>query len=291
MPREISGKTGVCALIGDPIEHTMSPVMHNAAFEELGLDYIYVPLLVRPEGLAEAVRGLRALHVRGFNVTIPHKVKVIPRLDGLDPMAERIGAVNTVVNNGGELRGYNTDAAGFLAALEEQGFVPGGKKVALIGAGGAARAIAHILAQKDARLTILNRRQELDWAHEIAGLIEDSFKKKADVLELNNDNLKAVLDGAALVVNATSLGMTPHTDATPVPAALLNDAQLVFDIVYNPVETRLLREAAAAGARTIGGVDMLAWQGALAFKMWTGRDAPVDLMRREALRMLKGHEK
>jgi shikimate dehydrogenase len=291
MPKEITGKTGVCALIGDPIEHTMSPVMHNAAFKKLGLDYVYVPLLVRPEGLADAVSGLRALHVRGFNVTIPHKVKIIPRLDGLDPMAEHIGAVNTVVNNGGELRGYNTDAAGFLAALEEQGFVPRDEKVALIGAGGAARAIAHGLAQQEAQLTILNRRQELDWAYEIAGLIEDSFKQKVTVLELGKANLKKALDGASLVVNATSLGMTPDTDATPVPAELLSDTQLVFDIVYNPVETRLLREAAAAGARTIGGVDMLAWQGALAFKMWTGRDAPVDLMRREALRMLKGNEK
>ncbi len=159
MNRAISGKTQVCALIGDPVEHTMSPAMHNAAYAELRLDYVYIPLLVRPEGLGNAVRGLRALNVRGFNVTIPHKVKIIPRLDSLDPMAERIGAVNTVVNNGGELTGYNTDAAGFLAALQERGFAPGGKQVALIGAGGAARAIAHVLAEQGADIVILNRRE------------------------------------------------------------------------------------------------------------------------------------
>ncbi len=290
MNKEISGKTQVCALIGDPVEHTMSPAMHNAACAELGLDYAYIPLLVRPECLSDAVCGLRALNVRGFNVTIPHKVKIVPHLDGLDPMAERIGAVNTVVNNGGELTGYNTDAAGFLAALRERGCVPRGQRVALVGAGGAARAIAHVLAENGAEITILNRRKEMDWAHEIAGLVADNFKKKVEVLELNETNLKKALHGAALVVNATSLGMTPHADATPVPAALLNADQTVFDIVYNPVETRLLREAAAAGAVTVNGVDMLAWQGALAFRMWTGRDAPVDLMRREAMRMLKDNE-
>jgi len=269
MNKEISGKTQVCALIGDPVEHTMSPAMHNAACAELGLDYAYIPLLVRPECLSDAVCGLRALNVRGFNVTIPHKVKIVPHLDGLDPMAERIGAVNTVVNNGGELTGYNTDAAGFLAALRERGCVPRGQRVALVGAGGAARAIAHVLAENGAEITILNRRKEMDWAHEIAGLVADNFKKKVEVLELNETNLKKALHGAALVVNAD---------------------QTVFDIVYNPVETRLLREAAAAGAVTVNGVDMLAWQGALAFRMWTGRDAPVDLMRREAMRMLKDNE-
>jgi len=139
--RLISGKTKICGIIGDPVEHTMSPVMHNAAFEKLGLDYLYVPFRVRKEELSKAVAGIRALNIRGFNVTLPHKVAIIPLLDGLDPLAEKIGAVNTVVNNDGDLRGYNTDASGFLQALLERGIEPRGKNAIVLGAGGASRAI------------------------------------------------------------------------------------------------------------------------------------------------------
>ena len=164
----ISGKTKICGLIGDPVEHTMSPVMHNAAFEKLGLDYAYLPFRVKPEELPQAVSGLKALNATGFNVTIPHKVAVIPLLDELDPLAEKIGAVNTVVNDNGVLKGYNTDASGFLQALLERRVEPAGKNIVLLGAGGAARAIAYILAERNVHLTILNRREELDWAEAIA---------------------------------------------------------------------------------------------------------------------------
>ena len=283
--QNISGKTKVCALIGDPVEHTVSPAMHNAAFQKMGLDYLYVPFRVRPEELPRAVAGLKALNVAGFNVTIPHKVAVLPLLDGLDPLAEKIGAVNTVVNNDGELRGYNTDAEGFLRALLEHGIKPQGRNVVVLGAGGAARAIAYILAEKGARLTILNRRQELDWAESIAQLILDELHQEVKVFELGD--IANVLPGASLLVNATSVGMSPADNASPVPAGLLDKVPAVFDIVYNPLETKLLKEAAAAGAQTIGGVDMLAWQGALAFEMWAGRKAPIDLMREEAIKMLE----
>jgi shikimate dehydrogenase len=290
MAKEISGKTRICALIGDPVEHTMSPVMHNAAFQKLGLDYIYIPFRVRPEQLAQAVDGLRALNVTGFNVTIPHKVSIIPRLDGLDPLAEKVGAVNTVVNNDGELRGYNTDAAGFLRALLERGVEPGGKKAVILGAGGAARAISYTLAEGGAELTILNRRLELDWAEDIAGIIEEDLGREVKVLELRDKYLAEALGGADLLVNATSVGMSPHGEESPVPAPLLTRSLVVFDIVYNPVKTRLLEAAEAAGARTIGGIDMLAWQGALAFEKWTGQTAPLDLMRREAIKILEARE-
>src|SRR4030042_289622 len=153
----VSGKTVICGVIGDPIEHTMSPVMHNAAFRELGLDYVYVPFRVRREQLDRAIEGMRALNIRGLNVTIPHKVAVIPLLDELDPLAEKIGAVNTITNDDGILTGSTTDATGFLQALLEEGIQPEGENIAILGAGGAAKGIAFILAERGANLTILNR--------------------------------------------------------------------------------------------------------------------------------------
>jgi shikimate dehydrogenase len=290
MASVITGKTRICGVIGDPVEHTMSPVMHNAAFKKLGLDYIYIPFRVRNEELAEAVDGIRALNIRGFNVTIPHKVTIMPMLDGLDPLAEKVGAVNTVVNNDGNLRGYNTDATGFLQALLERGVEPGGKNTVVLGAGGAARAITYILADRVANLTILNRQLELDWAEDLAERIAEDFGKEVRVLELGFENLAIALERADMLVNATSVGMSPNSQETPVPAQLLKPELVVFDIVYNPIRTTLLKEAKAAGANTIGGVDMLAWQGALAFEKWTEQPAPLDLMRKEAIKVLEKDE-
>ena len=285
----ISGKTRVCGVIGDPIEHTMSPVMHNAAFKELGLDYLYVPLRVRKEELGKAVESMRALNIRGLNVTLPHKVAIIPFLDELDPLSRKIGAVNTIVNDDGVLTGYNTDATGFLQALLERGVEPKEKKVVILGAGGASRAISFILAERDAHLVILNRRLELDWAEELAQRISQVFAKEVKALELNEKNLAMVLEEADILINSTSVGMSPDVDKTPVPARLLKPGLIVVDIVYNPIQTRLLKEAEAAGTQTIGGLDMLAWQGAIAFEKWTGRKAPLDLMKKEAIKAL-GHE-
>jgi shikimate dehydrogenase len=285
----ISGKTRVCGVIGDPIEHTMSPVMHNAAFKELGLDYLYVPLRVKREELGKAVESVRALNIRGLNVTLPHKVAIISFLDELDPLARKIGAVNTIVNDDGVLTGYNTDATGFLQALLEGEVKPEGKKVIILGAGGASRAISFILAERGAHLVILNRLLELDWAEELAQRVSKVFAKEVKALELNEKNLEMVLEGADILINATSVGMSPDVDETPVPARLLKPGLIVFDIVYNPIKTRLLKEAETAGAQTIGGLDMLAWQGAIAFEKWTGRKAPLDLMKKEAIKAL-GHE-
>lgn len=286
----ISGKTRICALIGDPVEHTMSPVMHNTAFEKLGLDMAYLAFRVTRENLAFAVNGLRALDVRGFNVTIPHKVNVIPLLDGVDPLAEKIGAVNTVVNEGGRFIGSNTDAAGFLRALTEKGIEPKGKNIVIIGAGGASRAISYILAGQGTSLTIVNRLEELDWAENIAASIKRDLGSEAEVYELTDKNLKMVLPVAEVLVNATSLGMSPHRGRSPVPARLLHPGLTVFDVVYNPLKTRLLQEAEAAGAQTISGLEMLVWQGALAFEKWTGQAAPFEVMRDEVLEMLERHE-
>ncbi|MDO8715705.1 MAG: shikimate dehydrogenase [Dehalococcoidales bacterium] len=283
----ISGKTKVCGLIGDPVEHSMSPVMHNAAFRELGLDYVYLPFRVKKEEVGKAIDGIRVLNFRGLNVTIPHKVAVMPLLDVIDPLAEKIGAVNTIVNNEGKLTGYNTDAGGFLRALLAKGIEPDGKSVAVIGAGGAARAITFILADKKARLVIFNRTEELEWAKDLAGRITQTFGQKVEALELNRENLVKVLNKADILVNATSVGMSPNTGVSPVEADLLRPGLAVYDIVYNPTKTRLLREAEAVDAKTIGGLDMLVGQGALAFEMWTGQKAPVELMKREAAKLLE----
>ncbi|MDD5509715.1 MAG: shikimate dehydrogenase [Dehalococcoidales bacterium] len=284
--RVVSGKTRVCGVIGDPIEHTMSPVMHNAAFSELGIDYVYLPFRVKKDDLGQAIAGARALNLAGLNVTIPHKVAVISFLDELDPIAERIGAVNTIVNDNGALRGYNTDATGFLQALLDKGIKPEGKKVVVLGAGGASRGISFILAESGANLVILNRQVEIEWAENLAREISRAFKKETAALELNDANLAEALEGTDILVNTTSVGMSPDTNETPVPMRLLKSTPVVFDIVYNPIQTRLLREAQAAGASTISGLDMLAWQGALAFEKWTGLKAPLELMKKEAMKAL-----
>ena len=284
--RVVSGKTRVCGVIGDPIEHTMSPVMHNAAFSELGIDYVYLPFRVTKDDLGQAIAGARALNLAGLNVTIPHKVAVISFLDELDPIAERIGAVNTIVNDNGALRGYNTDATGFLQALLDKGIKPEGKKVVVLGAGGASRGISFILAENGANLVILNRQVEIEWAENLAREISRAFKKETAALELNDANLAESLEGTDILVNTTSVGMSPDINETPVPMRLLKSTPVVFDIVYNPIQTRLLREAQAAGASTISGLDMLAWQGALAFEKWTGLKAPLELMKKEAMKAL-----
>jgi shikimate dehydrogenase len=283
----VTGKTRICGIIGDPIEHTMSPAIHNAAFKELELGYLYLPFNVKKEDLGKAIEGMKALNMKGLSVTIPHKVDVMQFLDRLDPLAEKIGAVNTIVNDSGILTGYNTDASGFLQALLEREIEPEGKKVVILGAGGASRAISFILADRGAELVSLNRLLELDWAEGLADRISQNFTKKVEALELNRENLLRVLEEADILVNATSVGMAPDIDQTPVDADLLRPGLVVYDIVYNPVRTRLLRDAEAAGANTISGIDMLVWQGAIAFGEWTGCKAPVDLMRQVAVKQLE----
>ncbi len=284
----ISTHTRVCCLIGDPVAHSISPAMHNTAFKALNLDYVYLPFRVKAESLTGAIKGMRALDIAGFNVTIPHKIAVMPLLDQLDPLAEKIGAVNTVLNEKGVLKGFNTDGTGFLAALKKNGIVPDGKKVVLLGAGGAARAIAFSLAESVAHLAILNRREEYDWAVNLAtSIVIKCHRKDVAALELNEKSLRNELKDADILVNATPLGMTPDIEDTPVSGEYLKAGLTIFDIIYNPIETRLTREAKAAGLKTISGLEMLVMQGALAFEIWTGKKAPIALMEKEALKALK----
>lgn len=282
---KITAKTKLCAVIGDPIEHSMSPLIQNAAFSDAKLDYTYVAFRVKGSQLEQAIAGMRAFNIAGLNVTIPHKVSVMQYLDKLDPLAEKIGAVNTIVNQDGVLTGHNTDAGGFMQALLETGFKPKGKNVVILGAGGAARGISFILAEHNAHLVIFNRTR--DKALELQANVKRHFKTNVEIPPFDQENLRKLLDAADLLVNTTSVGMHPNTADTPLDVRLLRPDLPVYDIVYNPVETALIKAARAIGAQTISGVDMLVWQGALAFEKWTGHKAPVETMRNELVKALQ----
>lgn len=266
-------------MITGPDKPSTSPVFQQAAIDALGLDLRYERWPTPPEGLATRVTGLRSPVVLGANVTIPHKEAVMPLLDALDDLVQKIGAVNTVLNDGGRLKGYNTDAEGFLRALrDDAGFSPRGSQAVVAGAGGAARAVVVALAEAGAAsVTIVNRTPER------------AERLLADVRPLSGDTALAALpagdeswakaaSAADLLINCTSLGSAGAERETPVPADVIRPDMLVFDLVYRPAETRLLREARARGARTLGGLPMLIYQGAASFKIWTGRDAPVGVM-------------
>jgi shikimate dehydrogenase len=285
----INGPTRICGVMGDPVGHSVSPAMHNAAFRALGLNYVYLPFNVSNAGLKGAVGGIRALNIEGMNVTIPHKVAVVPLLDEIEPLAQRISAVNVIHNKGGKLTGGNTDAEGFLRLLKERGVDAQGLRTVVLGAGGASRAICFALASIGAHITILNRT-----AGRAADLAAETMEYKGrtfEALEMNPVNLANALAGADLVINATCVGMAPDVEKSPVSRELIERRHIVVDIVYNPIKTRLMKDAEKAGATAIGGLDMLAWQGALSFEIWTGCEAPIDVMRRAAAAALRSYEK
>lgn len=278
---QVKASTGLVALIGCPVEHSLSPLMQNAAFAAAGLDLVYLAFTVTPSGLPAALAGLKALGFRGANVTVPHKEAVIKYLDAIDPGAARIGAINTIVVDNGRLTGYNTDASGFLLSLQDAGFDPVGKKAVILGAGGAARAVAFALAGAGCTgLTIANRTLERA-GHLGAALAGLSVPVKACALE--EKELRPRVEEADLVVNATSAGMAPKEEVVPLPSTWLHAGQWVYDLVYNPLETKFLQDARQRGCRVISGLGMLLYQGAAAFTLWTGKPAPVEVMD-EALR-------
>ncbi len=282
----ISGKTNSVGVIGWPVSHSVSPAMHNAAFAALGLDWCYLPLPVPTDpadSIGEAVRGLRALGLRGANVTVPHKQAVMPHLDWLTPAAQAIGAVNTIrVEEDGQLSGDNTDARGFVADLRDHGVEVAGKRALVLGAGGSARAIVYGLAEAGClSITVLNRT--VDKAHELAQGIREVFPFCRLSGHAMPDEIAVLAQEAQLIVNCTSLGMTPKTEGLPWDEAVaFRPDQVVYDLVYNPPQTRLLAKAATDGAQAIGGLGMLIWQGAIAFERWTGQLPPVDVMRTAA---------
>jgi shikimate dehydrogenase len=268
----INAKTSLYCVIGDPVSHSLSPAMHNKAFMHTGYNGVYLAFNVKD--IASAVTGIRALGIQGASITIPHKVEVIKHLDEIDVHAQRIGAVNTIVNLDGKLCGYNTDCFGATNALLEKTDIKN-KNVVLVGAGGAARAIGFGILSEGGNLTIIN-------------ILEDEGRLLAKDLDVNYYPLShfAKLD-CDILINATPVGMVPHVDAMPVKASDLHKDMVVMDIVYNPLQTRLLKEAKDLGCITINGVSMFVHQGVAQFEMWTGLNAPVDIMRQTVIDSLQ----
>jgi shikimate dehydrogenase len=281
MALRIDGRTRLVGLLGYPVEHSLSPALQNAAFEAAALNYCYVPLPVAPAQIGAALTGLAALGFVGANVTRPHKQAVMPHLDELSADAQAIGAVNTIVFGDGRRVGHNVDGVGFLAALSaltESDVQVEGRRALVLGAGGAARSVVYALAKGGAAVTVLNRTS--DHAHALI----DGLRRALPESQLVGGPLirEAIAEAALhvdLVVNATSVGMSPHEDASPWPQELSFPAGAVaYDLIYAPAESRFLKMARAAGARTLNGLPMLVQQGAAAFRLWTGQPAPLDAM-------------
>jgi len=281
----VSARTQLVGVFAHPVGHSHSPAMHNAAFAALGLDWLYLPFDVPPARLGDALRALPALGLRGVNLTIPHKQSAISLVDEVAPGAVAAGAINTVVCEDGRLVGHNTDGDGFLRPLKEEGLCPAGKRAVLLGAGGAARAIAvSLLGAGVSALCIANRTasraQQL--AQLLAGAAPAGVRLRG--LPLDSPDVRAALQDADLLVNSTSVGMYPRAQSPPpVREDWLHPGLFVYDIVYNPLETRLLRAARGQGCATLNGVRMLVGQGALAFELWTGMRAPASLMEQALL--------
>jgi shikimate dehydrogenase len=266
---ELSGKTKVIGIFGSPIDHTLSPVMQNAALNSLGLDMCYLAFRVLPQDLPDALRSVRALNMPGVNITVPHKENVIPLLDRVVDEAAFIGAVNTVVNSEGKLTGYNTDGRGFMSSLSEQGISPEGKDIFILGAGGASRAISYYLSEKASKLTLF----DIDGTR-MEKLVNDLRKIRGNIDFINRIE---DIGNPHIIINATPLGLKPD-DPLPLKPEVITGDMVICDLVYK--NTNLLQAARQRGAGALDGSGMLLWQGVLAFELWTGIKPPVDIMRK-----------
>jgi len=284
--RSINFNTQVCAVIGNPVAHSLSPAIHNAAFEALNLDFIYIPCQV--EDVKSALAGMRAFHnFRGMSVTIPHKVEAMKYVDEVVEADRTIGSINTIIKEGGKLIGLGTDGPGALKALVDAGVDMEGKTILMLGAGGAARAIAFTLAQKTAlkELAILDVNEAM-----LQGLTSDlqAHTRATITFDLLNDRtLATAMEQADVIVHCTPIGMHPKENASLVPAELFRPGQVVFDIVYTPLETKLLANAKSRGLQVISGVEMFINQAVLQFERFTGLAAPAEVMRRVVMEHLQ----
>ncbi len=275
---KINTDTQLCGVLGHPVKHSLSPAIHNAAFRHLGLNYVYLAFPV--EDVLHALHGIRALgNLRGFSVTIPHKVSVMAHLDTIDPTARHIGAVNTIVKSDDTLAGYNTDASGALLALQHAGVELAGKQVVVIGSGGAARAITFglALATPARGLTILAIEEEE--RQTLARNLREGTTLHIEDHPLDANTLEPALAQAQVMIHCTPVGMDPHTEQTCVPQRFFHPNLTVMDIVYNPLDTQLLKEARDAGCPTIRGLEMFLHQAVAQFELWTGQSAPIPVMR------------
>ena len=298
----VDGKTKILGVIGDPIEHTFSPAMHNAGLDALNLNYIYLPFHVKEDRLGECIQGAKAMGIEGLNVTIPHKTNVMKHLDDIDSVASMIGAVNTIQfifdennessNQNNEsmvtTKGFNTDGYGCVRAIKEKTSI-NNKKVTITGAGGAARAVAFQIASSGIdELSILNRN--FTKAESLANDLESNLSEVGIDITINSceiENLKRELDSSDIFIDTTPIGMYPNVDDKPIASAdMLHEELVVNDIVYTPMETSLIKEALKANAEVVYGYKMLLYQGIRSFEIWLGRDAPVDVMEKALLDVL-----
>jgi shikimate dehydrogenase len=275
-------------LIGHPVRHSLSPILHNAAFKEVGLGgkYCYLAFDVLESDLKHVIAAVKALNIRGLNVTIPHKRAVMDYLDHIDTTAQSLGAVNTIVNNQGFLRGYNTDILGVTNALKEAEFDSTNKKIVILGAGGAARAVSFATGRKAAEIVVINR--VLQRAMDLCQDLLENFHIEVRYYHLSENILKDEVRNADLLVNCTPVGMWPDTKKTLLTRETIPKTLTVFDTIYNPLETQLLKEAKKVGATTISGLAMFVHQGAIAFELWTGKKAPLKTMKEVVIEQLKG---
>lgn len=285
MAHEITGRTKLTGLLGSPVEHSISPMMHNEAFRQLGLDYAYLAFDVGTDKLEVAVEGLKALGVRGFNLTMPDKNLMCELADELSPAAKIIGAVNTIVNNNGVLKGYTTDGIGFMRSVKEAGKDIIGKKMTLLGAGGASASIM-VQAALDgvAEISVFNRQGKFyERAERIIDVLQAETDCKLNLYDFTDQAiLKREILESEILVNGTSVGMAPDIDKCIITDdSVFHKDLYVYDAIYNPEETMLLKKAKAAGCETQNGLNMLLYQGAAAFELWTGKEMPVDIIKQK----------
>lgn len=285
MKHEITGTTKLTALLGSPVSHSISPQMHNEAFRQLALDYVYLAFDVKPEALADAVTGLKAAGICGFNLTMPLKVHILPLLDELTPAARLAGAVNTVTVTQGKLIGHTTDGVGYMRSVSDAGYNIIGKKMTLLGAGGAAAAICVQAALDGVSSIDLFKRKNASWIKTVGFCSQVAAETGCQirVLDFNDTNLLAKsISESAILTNATNIGMAPDTDCSPIPdAAMLHKELIISDIIYNPRETLLLKQAKAQGCPHFNGLYMLLYQGAAAFACWTGQEMPIEIIKQK----------
>ena len=282
MGKEITGHTGLLCLLGSPVAHSISPAMHNEACKQLGLDYAYLAFDVPEEKMPQAVEGLRTMGARGWNITMPGKNIMCKLADKLSPASEISGACNTIVNEDGVLTAYTTDGVGFMRAVKDKGVDIIGKKMTLLGAGGAATAIL-VQAALDgvAEIQVFNIKDAFwERAQDIVNQLNERTTCKVTLHDYEDPEvLRAAIADSAILVNGTSVGMAPKTDATIITDTTMFQPDLfVFDVIYNPEETLFLKKAKAAGCQTLNGLNMLLYQGAASFELWTGKEMPLDVV-------------
>ncbi len=285
MSRKITGHTELIGLIATPIRHSKSPAMHNAAFEALGLDYVYLVFEVGKDELEDTVKGLKAMKVRGWNVSMPNKAPIVQYLDKITPVAKMCGAVNTVINDNGILTGTITDGTGFMHSLKEKNIDIINKKITVVGVGGAATAICIQAAWDGVKeISIFNRKDDFFVrGEENVSKINNNTSCHATLYDLDDhEALKREIDESVLFVNATNVGMGSLQGQMVLPDIhYLNKDIIVYDVIYSPEETELLKQAKELGCQTLNGIGMMLYQGAEAFKLWTGKDMPIDVVKKE----------